>query len=359
MSKNRLFISAAGSGKTTRIVKEAIDKPDENILITTFTNENEKNIRKKFIQLNRCVPPNITITTWFSFLIKHGLKPYRYWDIPVKGLFLVNGRSNQWIPESNFYSYYFYDKTKIYSDKLSKLVCKCNVESNGSVIRRLERLFPNIYIDEIQDMSGFDYDILKLIINSSINLTMVGDPRQCVYTTHFSQRYHKYSFGKIVDFVKNECPKYAVEIDDVTLNSSYRNSMEICTLANRLFPEYQPCGSNQQLSHEHKGIFYIKEEHLRNYMLLFKPFQLRWDRRVSIICPIDVMNFGEAKGSEFDHIVIYPPRKFLEWLYNNSTELSPITRSKLYVAITRAFFSIGIVVKNNNKHYAPDIPIWE
>lgn len=207
MSNNRLFISAAGSGKTTLIVKEALAIQDSNVLITTFTNENEKSIRNKFIKLNKCIPSNITILTWFSFLIKHGLRPYRYWPTPVTGLYLVNGVDNRRISQSNFYLYYFHNQTKIYSNKLAKLVCECNNKSDGYVIRRLEKLFPIIYIDEIQDMSGYDYDILKLIIESNISLTMVGDPRQCVYVTHYSPRHKQYNFGKIVNFINRECKK--------------------------------------------------------------------------------------------------------------------------------------------------------
>lgn len=93
-------------------------------------------------------------------------------------------------------------------------------------------------------------------------------------------------------------------------------------------------------------------------MTLFKPYQLRWDKRTPVYSSENVMNFGESKGTEFDHIVIYPPKTFLEWLNNPSIELPAVTKAKLYVAITRAFFSVGIIIKQNNKHYSSEIPIW-
>ena len=40
MSKNELIIAAAGSGKTTYLVREALKIKDENVLVTTFTDEN-------------------------------------------------------------------------------------------------------------------------------------------------------------------------------------------------------------------------------------------------------------------------------------------------------------------------------
>lgn len=359
LNNNRLFVSAAGSGKTTLIINDALERKNAKILITTFTIENEKSIRSKFIKINKYIPSNVTILTWFSFLIKHGLRPYRYWDKPVCGLFLVNGQDTRRIPESNFYQYYFYDDTKVYSDKLSKLVCKCNSTSGGYVIRRLEKIFSHIYIDEIQDMSGYDFDILKLFINSNIDLTMVGDPRQCVYTTHNSQRYKQYCSGRVIEFTKNECKQDSVNIDDTTLNRSFRNSDEICFLANQLYSDYTACKSEQKLSCSHHGIFYVHEKDLPEYFSKFNPYQLRWDKRTPTYLKDNVMNFGESKGTEFEHIIIYPPKTFLQWLANPNMELNPTTKAKLYVAITRAFFSVAIVVKPKDNFISPHIPMWK
>lgn len=52
--KNRLFIAAAGAGKTTFIVKEAAENEDKRILITTFTEQNEVEIHNKFRKLWLC-----------------------------------------------------------------------------------------------------------------------------------------------------------------------------------------------------------------------------------------------------------------------------------------------------------------
>ncbi|MGL5692661.1 MAG: UvrD-helicase domain-containing protein, partial [Peptostreptococcaceae bacterium] len=38
--KNNIIISAAGSGKTSYIVNDALKNKNKKILITTFTNEN-------------------------------------------------------------------------------------------------------------------------------------------------------------------------------------------------------------------------------------------------------------------------------------------------------------------------------
>ena len=74
MNKNKLIIAAAGSGKTAFLVEKAKKIKDENVLITTYTEANEAEIRNKF---KGWTPKNITIITWFSFLLKHGVRPYQ------------------------------------------------------------------------------------------------------------------------------------------------------------------------------------------------------------------------------------------------------------------------------------------
>lgn len=46
-TNNRLLIAAAGSGKTTFLVDEALKQKEGKILITTYTQANEEEIRKK------------------------------------------------------------------------------------------------------------------------------------------------------------------------------------------------------------------------------------------------------------------------------------------------------------------------
>ena len=49
-TNNRLLIAAAGSGKTTFLVDEALKQKEGKILITTYTQANEEEIRKKIIE---------------------------------------------------------------------------------------------------------------------------------------------------------------------------------------------------------------------------------------------------------------------------------------------------------------------
>lgn len=105
MGDNRIVIAGAGSGKTTFLVQEAVKARGERVLITTYTEANEAEIRQKFFDLVGHVPANVVIMTWFRFLIAHGVKPFQgsVFDFPVAGMVLVASPSGirSHIPQVN------------------------------------------------------------------------------------------------------------------------------------------------------------------------------------------------------------------------------------------------------------------
>lgn len=353
MEKNKLIIAAAGAGKTTFLVKEALNREDGNVLITTYTQANEEEIRKKIIEINRCIPENIVIQTWFSFLLQHGVKPYQgcLFEKKVKGMILVNEQSGikyimGHIPvyyKEDEEKHYFTDTFKIYSDKLSKFVIRCNQKSEGAVIDRLSRIYSHILIDEVQDLAGYDLELLKLLFESDSNILMVGDPRQVTYLTHNESKFKKYRDGKIKDFIKIECKKSNCEIEEEKLNISHRNNELICSFSSKLYPNFMPCKSNQKEVTKHDGVFLVKKQDVIKYLDSYDPVQLRYSLKEEVNKSYKTVNFGDSKGLTFDRVLIYPTKKFVQWLINNNSDLSPTSRSKFYVAITRARYSVGIV----------------
>lgn len=365
---NELLIASAGAGKTTHLVKMALEC-DDAVLITTFTEENEKEIRKKFVKLNNgVIPTNVTIQTWFSFLIEHGAKPYqgKLTDKKITGLLLVNEKSgirykkgNISVPykEDDIDNHYFTKDMAIYSDKLSKFVVRCNEKSNGYVIERISSLFQNIFIDEVQDLAGYDLEIIKLLMLTKSSVKVAGDPRQVTYHTHFADKYKKYSMGKIQEFIENECKKIECNIDLETLKGSWRNNSSICDFANSIFPNHPQCESLQTKSTEHDGVFLVEEKNVNYYLEEYCPLQLRDSRAKKVNEHYEVKNFGESKGSTYDRVLIYPTKPMLDWVLNDITFKSFKSQCKFYVAVTRAKFSVAIVCKNNTKSDA--LPIFQ
>jgi DNA helicase II / ATP-dependent DNA helicase PcrA len=361
MSENRLIIAAAGSGKTTYLVNEAL-KQDGRVLILTYTLSNEDVIKKRLFQKAGCTPKNITIQTWFSFLLQHGVKPYQgsindsLFDHHIRGMVLVNqasglrymnGTRPVYWSESDFNRHYFTGDFKIYSDKISKFVFKCNSRSNDAVIDRLTRIYDHIFIDETQDLAGHDLELLKLLFKSSISVLLVGDPRQVTYLTHLERKYAKYQNGKIREFIGNELgSRIACAVDETALGASHRCSQPICKYSSQLYPnlpETVSCSCCRQSAINHQGVFLVKPSHLNEYVRIFTVTQLRWDRKTNVLSDMAVMNFGEAKGETFDRVLIYPTKDMAKWVGDASTQLSDGARAKFYVALTRARYSAAIV----------------
>lgn len=349
MNTNKLIIAAAGSGKTTLLVNEALKNSSEKILITTYTQANEEEIRKKFIKLNKCIPENITIQTWFSFLLKHGVRPYQgcLFETEIKGMILVNNQSAKYSKESNIQKHYFTDGQKIYSDKISKFIYKCNEKSNGSVIDRLSRIYSHIYIDEVQDLAGYDLELLKLLFKCNSSTLLVGDPRQGTYSTNSSSKNKKYKKSKIVFFF--EAIPSEVETDNTSLTTNYRGVSDICNLSNKLFPDLQNTKSGNTKKTGHDGIFLVRSQDTEKYLQKFNPMQLRNTKKTKVNDNFKVMNFGGSKGLSFKRVLIYPTKPICDWLKNNHSDLAPTSRAKLYVAITRPKYSVGIVYDFDNK----------
>lgn len=353
--RNKLIIAGAGSGKTSYIIEKSMKLQDEKILITTFTEANAKEIKNKIIKLKGYVPSNIVIQTWFSFLLEHGVRPYQdcIIDEKIEGMLLVNGRSGVKYTGNKFPVYYkesenpkehyLSNTNKIYSDKISKYVFRCNELSEGRVTNRLEDVFSMIFIDEIQDLTGYDYELIQIILKSNIKITMVGDPRQVTYSTHYSSKNKKYKFGKIEKYIKDCCSNIECKIDCESFIISHRNNEAICNFANKLYPDYKGCKPGHDEETGHDGVFLIDEDDVDLYLTNFKPTQLRYNSQKKVNPNFPVYTYGNSKGLTKDRVIIYPTKKIKEWLINPEVGLKDEIRAKFYVAITRAKYSVAIV----------------
>lgn len=369
MNQNKLIVAAAGAGKTTFLVNEALKIKNERVLITTYTQANEAEIKKKIIEVNRCIPYNVIVQTWFSFLLQHGVRPFQggLFEKEISGLVLVNSQSGlkyyfkgkpiYFSEEKEFEKHYFSKETKIYSDKISKFVFRCNTCSGGAVIKRLSNIYSHIFIDEVQDLAGYDLELLKLLFNSNSNTLLVGDPRQGTYSTNSSAKNKQFKKAAIINFFEDDSLK--IEKDTTTLTTNYRCIESICNLSNKLFNDFSPTTSGNTENTGHDGVFLIRQNDANEYLSTYSPVQLRENIKTEVNEAYRVMNFGESKGLSFDRVLIYPTNPILKWLSDNNSELAPTSRSKFYVALTRARYSVGIICDYPDNLNLTGIQIWK
>lgn len=372
MSKNTLVVAAAGSGKTELIVSQCLAIDHDPVLITTYTESNRDELERRFVSKNGHVPSNICIQTWFSFLLQHGVRPYQcsidqslddekigfVLTTNKSGMrtnqagqpILVRGRPIYW-GEKDVKRYYFTSNFRLFSDKISKFVFESHKATSGMLLDRVASLFKHIFIDEVQDLAGYDLELIKLFFRSQASITLVGDPRQVTYLTHHTTKHKKYRNGRIEAYIRENLGKrISCKIDATSLGSSHRNNKSICSLAAKLYPNLpapEPCRCETCRSYivEHEGIFLLPPSNRDDYLSRYEPMQLRWDRRTKCNTQHPVATFGSCKGLTFERVLIYPTKDMVAWLNDRSQVLSDKTRAKLYVAITRAKFSVAFVVK--------------
>jgi superfamily I DNA/RNA helicase len=286
------------------------------------------------------------------------VKPFQgiLFEKRIKGMILVNNQSGLkgktkmgqpiYFGEKNeFEKHYFSKELKIFSDKLSKFVFRCNEKMNGKVIDRISRIYSYIFIDEVQDLAGYDLDILKLLFKSDSNILLVGDPRQGTYSTNSAPKNKQYKKSQIVHFFEDK--SINIIKNETSLIINYRCIKSICDLSNRLFANMQQTTSGNNNKKTHSGVFFVKKQNVEKYLRQYQPMQLRDTIKTNVNENHKAMNFGESKGLSFDRVLIYPTKPILDWLKNNDSKFADTSRSKFYVAITRARYSIGIVVEDN------------
>ncbi|MDP3003629.1 MAG: UvrD-helicase domain-containing protein [Bacteroidales bacterium] len=385
MSKNKLIIATAGAGKTTFLIREALRIKDGNILIMTYTEANEAEIKKKLFNESpdHKIPNNITIQTWFTFLLKHGVKPYQgaynnyLFDKEIKGLSFSEGKSGlryfnargfpvYWGEEENFRKFYFSSDFKIYSDKLSKFVIACNENTKGEIIDRLSRIYSYILIDEMQDLAGYDLEIIKLLFKSNIQTLLVGDPRQVIYLTHHESKHTPYRDGRMKEFINDKCPRLC-DIDEETLKYSHRNNKEICDFSSKLYPNLplsEPCKCDEcrREKSEHEGVYLINRCQIKDYLVTFNPTILKPKNSVA-----PEWNFGKSKGLTFKRVLIFPTGTIIQYLKDGrltkrikGKEEKAFDIAKFYVAITRPQFSAAIVCDyDKSEKFIDGIKKWQ
>lgn len=252
------------------------------------------------------------------------------------------------IPEANTKAHYFAGG-HLYQDKLSKFVLKCNRINSGRVIKRLERCFTHILIDEFQDLAGYDISLLEVLLRSNINVIIVGDARQSTYTTNNSRKNKGVTGVNILSKIEEW---KGLGLIDIELDfNSYRCNQSICDIADMMFPTENKMVSRNEVVTNHDGVFYTSPAHLLAYIAKFNPIVLRYDRKTKFE-EGKALNFGMVKGKEFPRVLILSNGPLNDFLKGNPLA-SP---QKYYVAVTRAIHSVCIVT--NIKPQIEGISFW-
>lgn len=337
-NKNKIIIASAGSGKTTYIVDEALKVKEQRVLVTTYTNENLDQIKAFFIEKASCIPANVTIQSWFSFLLQEGVRPYQNHmngQKRVQSIFFQT-KSSCYHKKNN----YLTSSNNIYSNKVSEFVYECDQKTNGLISKRLAKIYDYIFIDELQDFAGYDLNLLEIFFKTDISIVAVGDPRQATFSTNNAQKNRQHRKSNIYSWLKEKERNDEITIKEI--NYSHRCNQHICDFADKLFPDFPKTVSENSTLTEHDGIFYILSNEVYTYIKTHNPVILRYSKKTDTL-DFHGINIGLAKGRTYNRVLIFPTKPMLDYLKTEDISKSG-DKSKLYVAITRAKYSVAFVV---------------
>lgn len=348
-SNSEVVLACAGAGKTRRLLEEARSHPASRVLMLTFTRDNLEVIEGRQWDMNSSDIQHIDTMTWFTFLLRECVKPYQSYVTEILYIRAIDFDTNvnedprpKYASAVDIERRYFNANRDAYADRLSKLACVIDDRSGGLVIERLTACYDEIYVDEVQDLSGPDLDFLTKLLKSRIRVLCVGDPRQSTFQTTRSTTNKQYRRAKIALWF--EKLKKDGLIDLTELNVNYRCKQEICDFADRLFPEMPATKSENADLAANTGVHLVRHSDLDSYREEMHPQELRYNKN-SKWASDTAINIGLAKGATFDRVLIDPSETMLTYI-EKGTALKDQTRSKLYVAITRARYSVGIMTSN-------------
>lgn len=258
-----LIIAGAGSGKTRVItfrIAHMLDKgiPQSQILALTFTNKAAKEMSERIKDLTQKKLQNLTVSTFHAFgvrilrndieklgyrdnfsiydetdrvaLIKECGRELKYsqdaMDIYMLGNLISNiktGRKN-WDTANDMYRplYESYQEgLKLFNavdfDDLIVLPIKLFKE-NPDVLARYRERYKYIMVDEFQDTSHQQYELMHLIADQ--NVAVVGDDDQSIYSWRGAD------YQNIINFEKD------FNVTEIRLEQNYRSTETILEAAN-------------------------------------------------------------------------------------------------------------------------------
>ncbi len=356
-SAAELTLAVAGSRKTQGIVDQCANAPlDARILILTYTTNNQNELKAR-IGTYAGDHYGIEIQGWFAFLIKHIVRPFlpfAFHDRKLRGFdFYTLPEQFQRVTSP---TRYLSNDDKVFRIHLPQLAYYVHEKCDGCWLDRLSRIYDVIYIDEVQDLCGYDLEVLKVLIASGIKIRMVGDIRQAVIATNPQEaKNRKYMFTGIWTWFRELEESGQISI---TQNcETWRCRPEIASFADALFgPDwgFEATVSKNTRTSEHDGLYLIKRNDASEYIDQFCPLVLRHSANSGRKLPYTFTNYKESKGLSVRRTCILPTKPIEEFLKGNGT-LTVQQSAELYVAVTRAEQSVAFILDDCD---TCAIPYW-
>lgn len=341
MDKTVIF-AVAGSGKTSRII-EKLDE-NERFLIVTYTEGNRDNLRTKIIQRFGYFPLNIHLYTYFTFLHGFCFKPF------LRTAKNTNGLTFQLPPSWPKYPLtddrrFITSTRRLYHNRLAKFL-----EQTGTVdlvIARIEKYFDAVFVDEVQDFAGHDFNFLASICKAKVNALYVGDYYQHTYDTSRDGSVNKSLHSDYGDYQKRfKAAKMAVDL--TSLAKSHRCSKTVCEFIS------EKIGIPIESHTEKVSQVSFTDDPAAARTLYEDAHTVKLFLREHYNYGCYSQNWGAVKGLDHydDVCVVLNPESMTAWKKKGHfRDANTSTKNKLYVACSRARRNLTFVPESLLKPY--------
>ena len=353
---NFLTLGAAGSRKTQEIVEHCAALPrDRRVLVLTYTQANQAELRRRLRQY-AAGHSAITVFGWFTFLLRDFARPFLPFSFAGKRVcgFNFDGQPSRFAKGCHR----FLDSTgAVYACELGRLAYELVTASGGALLHRLECIYDEILIDEVQDLSAYDWEVVDVLLKSPIEVRMVGDIRQAVLATNpRSSKNKRYAYADAVEWFRER--EARGELIVVESCNTWRCHPTIAEFSDTIFDSgwlFPKTVSLNEKETDHDGVFLVRSRDVYDYVVHFRPQCLRSSVASNRALDLEFMNFGVAKGMAWRRVLIAPTAG-IERFLQSGTYLEPIPAARFYVAATRAEQSVAIVLDDPG---ASPLPYWE
>lgn len=354
-------LAVAGARKTQSIV-DACAEGDLTTrrLVLTYTLSGQRELERRL--RTACPPGSVPeVCGWYAFLLRHWVRPFLPLKYPGRRLAGLNfdgipATSAKGIIIATGADRFLDADSRAYKRFLSKLAIDVADASGGSVTSRLQRMFDEIYIDEVQDLTGYDLDILERLLQTTSEVRMVGDLRQSVFDTNPQDpRHKKYRGLHMLEWFEEQ--KTAGRLELAYSSTTWRSVQAIASFSDTIFDStmnFPPTTSAQGNTSDHDGVFALAPEHVDAYLDQYRPVCLRERMTTPVPEGVTASNFGISKGLTHDRVLIFPTGPIREFL-TKGKQLSDKSACGLYVGVTRATYSVAFVLP---KPLMSSLAVW-
>ena len=352
---NFVTLAVAGSRKTQGIVEHCAALPrDRRALVLTYTQTNQAELRSRLAQYapHHC---GISVMGWFTFLLREFARPFLPFKFAGERVcgFNFDGRPHRMATGRRR----FLDSNgAVYACELGRLSHELVGASQGSLLHRLECIYDEILIDEVQDLSSHDWEVVDVLLGSAVEVRMVGDIRQSVLSTNpRSSKNKRYAYAEAVKWFREREARGVLTITENA--TTWRCHPKIAEFSDTIFDSswaFPMTASVNEAVTEHDGVFLLRQKHIKEYVSRFCPQCLRDSAKSGKSFDLNYMNFRLAKGTMCERVLIAPTGGITKFV-QAGTYLDPIAAAKFYVAVTRAAQSVTIIVDEPGDS---SLPYW-